>query len=175
MRNPNFLILDEPTNDLDILTLNVLEEYIQNFKGCVIIVSHDRYFMDKLADHIFVFEGNGIIKDFPGNYTDYHNYTLQKEKEKKSLGKKDNLKSIKTEKVKKSSLNKLSHKERKEFEQLSKEIEELETEKTTLEQQMNSGNLDHLKLMALSERVGGLIKLLDHKSERWMELSEMNN
>jgi ABC transport system ATP-binding/permease protein len=175
MRNPNFLILDEPTNDLDILTLNVLEDYIQNFQGCVIIVSHDRYFMDKLADHIFVFEGNGIIKDFPGNYSDYHNYTLLKEKENKSPGKKDSLKSIRPEKAKIISSNKLSHKERKELELLTVEIEQLENEKKMLEQLINAGISDHLELMEKSKRIGEIISLIDRKSERWMELSEMNN
>lgn len=175
MRNPNFLILDEPTNDLDILTLNVLEDYIQNFKGCVIIVSHDRYFMDKLADHIFVFEGNGIIKDFPGNYTDYHYYTLQKEKENKSLEKKDNQNFVRSEKAKKVSLNKLSHKERKELEQLTAEIEQLEDEKKMLEQQINSGIFDHIELMEKSKRIGEVIIMIDQKSDRWMELSEMSN
>jgi len=175
MRNPNFLILDEPTNDLDILTLNVLEDYIQNFQGCVIIVSHDRYFMDKLADHIFVFEGNGIIKDFPGNYTDYHYYTSQKEKENKLLDKTDNRKFVRPEKAKTSSSNKLNHKERKELEQLTAEIEQLENEKKILEQQITSGISNHIELMEKSKRIGEVMSLIDQKSERWMELSELNN
>ncbi len=175
MRNPNFLILDEPTNDLDILTLNVLEEYILNFKGCVIIVSHDRYFMDKLANHLFVFEGNGIIKDFPGNYTDYHNYKLLAEKEHKAFEREDKQKSGSTLITKKGSSNKMNHKERREFDQLTIEIEQLETEKKTLEQQISSGTLNQKDLIEKSHRLTEVIKLIDVKSERWLELSELTN
>jgi ABC transport system ATP-binding/permease protein len=175
MQNPNFLILDEPTNDLDILTLNVLEEYIRDFKGCVIIVSHDRYFIDKLVSHIFVFKGDGIIEDFPGNYSDYYNYSIVTEKEKLVLEKLNKQKSEAPARSKKSDSKKMTHKEQREFEHLTKEIEELENEKKALEQQITSGISDHKDLHKKSNRIGELMNLIDLKSERWLELSEINN
>lgn len=174
MKNPNFLILDEPTNDLDILTLNVLEEYLQNFNGCTIIVSHDRYFMDKLVDHIFVFEGSGQIKNFPGNYSDYREKMLLSEKENKTAAREDIKPIEKSQASQKSSPKKLSFKEQREFEILSKEIEQLEAEKKELENEMNSGNLSAEKLLSKSSRIGELLKLIDLKTERWLELSELS-
>ena len=172
MRNPNFLILDEPTNDLDILTLNILEEYIQDFTGCILITSHDRYFLDKLVDHIFVFEGNGIIKDFPGNYSDYCEHITQQEQEISKDPKPEKVKTSRTEKIKIVDSTKMTQKERREFDQLSQEIDKLENEKKTLEQEMSSGNFGHEKLLGVSKRIGEIISLLDQKSERWLELSE---
>jgi ABC transport system ATP-binding/permease protein len=173
MQNPNFLILDEPTNDLDILTLNVLEDYLQNFAGCVIIVSHDRYFMDKLVDHIFVFEGNGVIKDFPGNYTDYRDYSLQKEKEQRSAERVERKPSETNNKPVKSTAKKMSFKEQREFELLSAEIELMEKEKKKLEMEISTGNLKSDDLIQKSNRIGELINLIDQKSERWLELGEL--
>ena len=173
MRKPNFLILDEPTNDLDIMTLAVLEEYLSTFDGCVIIVSHDRYFMDQVVDHLFVFKGDGVVKDFPGNYSHFREWLNKIEQAKKKeisstfKGKKE--KQIKEQpKVK----TKLSFNEKREFEQLEKEIEELETEKQQLEKEISSGQLTSDDLMKKSNRVGEVIQLLDQKSDRWLELSE---
>lgn len=171
MQNPNFLILDEPTNDLDIMTLNVLEEYLQAFNGCVLIVSHDRYFMDKIVEHIFAFEEGGLVKDFPGNYSIYRNYKDEKDRtERQALqaAKKENVK----EKPKQKNTNKLTFKEKHEFEQLSEEIENLEMEKATLEDAMSSGALDHEELQEKSTRYNEVKELLDEKEFRWLELSE---
>ena len=172
MHKPNFLILDEPTNDLDIVTLEILEDYLQKFKGCVIIVSHDRFFMDRTVDHLFVFEGNGRIKDFPGNYSEYREWkSLQKEedvavKEKKSIQRKsqdDNRQKSK----------RLTFNERKEFESLSVEIESLESEKKTLEAELSSGQIsDYEQVTEKSKRISEIIGLLDEKEMRWLELSE---
>lgn len=168
MANPNFLVLDEPTNDLDIETLQVLEEYLRDFKGCVIVVSHDRYFMDKVVDHIFVFNGNGDIKDFPGNYTDYR-YWREEEKEKskpaeRNVQQKTN---YRTE-----TKRKLTFKERREYESLEAEIMALEEEKGILEQEMSSGTLDTASLLSKSQRIQDVIGLIDEKTNRWIELSE---
>lgn len=170
MTNPNFLILDEPTNDLDILTLNVLEDYLQKFSGCLIIVSHDRYFMDKVVDHLFVFEGDGVIKDFPGNYTIYRDYQLEKEKKKKDeqkVAKKE------TPKLVQDKPKKLSYKEKREFEQLSQEIEQFEAEKVQLEEEISSGGVSSDDLIQKSNRIAEVIDLLDEKELRWLELSEL--
>lgn len=169
MDNPNFLILDEPTNDLDIFTLNVLEDYLVSFQGCVIVVTHDRYFMDKLADHLFVFEGEGKIRDFPGNYTQYRDKLSQEETEKKTEQKKNPVlsKSVANE-VK----NKLTYGEKLEFKKLEKEIEELEEKKNQKAAQLSDVGSDHEKLMTLSAEVEKLVNDINHKTERWMELSE---
>jgi ATP-binding cassette subfamily F protein uup len=178
MENPNFLILDEPTNDLDIMTLNVLEEYLKSFAGCVIIVSHDRFFMDKIVDHLFVFEGNGVITDFPGNYTIYRNKQLQfqeeeKEQAKTQAKKKDPGKgAVKTD-PNQAQKKKLTFSEKKEFETLETEIAELEAEKEILETSMNSGTLPHDELFRQSERLVAIKELIDHKELRWLELSEL--
>jgi len=174
MRKPNFLILDEPTNDLDIMTLAVLEEYLTSFDGCVVVVSHDRFFMDQVVGHLFVFRGNGAIKDFPGNYSQYREWLTKVEKqEKKELfqaTKKENRveKPDKQDKPK----TKLSFKEKREFEKLEEEIAGLEQEKEELEKEISSGSLKSDDLIAKSNRVGEIIKLLDEKENRWLELSE---
>lgn len=179
MRNPNFLILDEPTNDLDIVTLNVLEEYLKSFKGCLLLVSHDRFFTDKLADHIFAFEGEGVIKDFPGNYTQYKNWKEEEEEKKKK--ERNALKSPNTETKKSNSptsapvKTRLSFKEKQEFQSLEKEIEELNAEKTLLETELSQGHLSPNELIKKSERIGQLIEILDEKEMRWLELSEISN
>ena len=173
MSAPNFLVLDEPTNDLDIDTLQVLEEYLTEFKGCVIVVSHDRYFMDKVVDHIFVFRGNGEIKDFPGNYTDYRDWR----EEEKAVAAKAAAKSkpVKEEATKPESTGKrkMTFKEKREFEELEKEIPLLEEEKQQLEAEMSSGTLSTEALLQKSVRVAELIELIDEKSMRWLELSEL--
>ena len=172
MRNPNFLILDEPTNDLDIMTLNVLEDYLSNFDGCVIIVSHDRYFMDKIVDHLFVFDGNGKIKDFPGNYTIYRNSELEKEKQQKKIQASSKSKPV-AEKPKQNP-QKLTFKEKQELEELEQDIEKLETEKAELMEAMNSGELSPEKLLIKSTRFTELNNEIEEKEMRWLELSEKN-
>ncbi len=167
MKKPNFLILDEPTNDLDIMTLGVLEEYLASFNGCVVIVSHDRYFLDNIVDHLFVFQDAGKIKDFPGNYSQYRDAvkaSLVKEKKKTKKQPK-----TKKEKQKKS----VSYNVKKEFEQLGQEIEELENEKKQLEDELGNREMDNDQMVEKSNRIGELIKMLDEKTERWFELSEM--
>ena len=173
MRNPNFLVLDEPTNDLDIQTLQVLEEYLQDFPGCVIVVSHDRYFMDKVVDHLLVFKGNGDIKDFPGNYTQFREWQkLQSETEQTP-------KPVVTEENKERNRNrnqekkKLSYKEKQEYERLEKEISQLEAEQREIEQNLCSGELPIDKITEYSIRLPILKEELDEKSMRWLELSEI--
>ena len=173
MQNPNFLILDEPTNDLDILTLNVLEDYLKSFSGCVVVVSHDRFFMDKIVDHLFVFEGDGKVTDFPGNYTIYRNkIEIELEKAKNELRNKEpEKKPVKptVQQVK----TKLTFKEQREFELLGTEIENLEAEKTELENALNSGTMPHEELFRMSEELMKIKSLLDEKELRWLELSEL--
>ena len=170
MRNPNFLVLDEPTNDLDIITLNVLEEYLQNFKGCVIVVSHDRYFMDKVVDHLMVFNGQGDIRDFPGNYSDYRNWKEAKEQKEKEAEKPQE---EKTARVRLNDKRKMSFKEKREFEQLEKEIAELEAEKTQIEELLCSGTLSVDELTEKSKRLPEVNDMIDEKTMRWLELSEI--
>ncbi len=173
MQNPNFLILDEPTNDLDIMTLQVLEEYLASFSGCVIVVSHDRYFMDKVADHLLIFEGEGRIKDFPSSYTDYLTWrTLkaQSEAEERAQKPKSVAPAKSTPTPRESA--KLSYKERREYESLTGEIDELESEKARIEQELSSGTLSIEALTSHSERIAQLIDEIDEKSMRWLELSE---
>lgn len=177
MRNPNFLVLDEPTNDLDIVTLNVLEEYLRNFKGCVIVVSHDRYFMDKVVDHLLVFRGNADLKDFPGNYTQYRDWKevqdqLEKEAEAARQPKQTPVPE-KNNRPQAEQKKKLTFKERKEFEALEVEIPQLEAEKAELETAMSSGTLSNDELMAKSERIAKVIDEIDEKTMRWLELSEL--
>lgn len=174
MKNPNFLILDEPTNDLDILTLNVLEEYLAGFRGCVIVVSHDRYFMDKVVDHIFEYKGEGVIKDFPGNYTQLREKQLEMEKQttiNKSL-KSSNSMLTADYSVKKEKKTALTFKEKKEFEALSVEIQSLESEKNNIEAEMTRGSLISDDLYSKSKRHGEIMKILDNREMRWLELSE---
>ncbi len=180
MRNPNFLVLDEPTNDLDIVTLNILEDYLQSFKGCVIVVSHDRYFMDKVVDHLMVFKGNAELKDFPGNYTDYREWNElmeEQEKEEKSkeqrLKNKDNGQQTAENKKQKTDKRKLSFKEQKELELLDVEIPQLEQEKADIESQLASGNMTSDEIIKASQRHGVLNDLIDEKTMRWLELSEI--
>ncbi len=174
MKNPNFLILDEPTNDLDILTLNVLEEYLAGFKGCVIVVSHDRYFMDKVVDHIFEYKGDGVIKDFPGNYTQLREKQLDADKQIASAKQtKTTENEAKAEPVVvKEKKAGLSFKEKKEFELLSEELGKLETEKKLLESDMSSGSMNSEDLYVKSIRHGEVMKILNEKELRWLELSE---
>lgn len=186
MKNPNVLILDEPTNDLDILTLNVLEDYLKNFPGSLIIVSHDRFFLDKLTDHLFIFEGNGVIKDFVGSYSGYRQYMKDKEAEKRAKereaaekakanavsGKASGRASIVAE-GNTAKRRKLSYKEQRELEQLEKELEALENEKSSLEQALSSGTLAAQELTEASVRIGRVMSLLDEKEMRWLELSDI--
>lgn len=167
MQNPNFLILDEPTNDLDIMTLNVLEDYLAAFTGCVIIVSHDRYFMDKIVDHIFVFDGKGNVKDFPGNYTIYREKLLDIEKQDTAK-----VKSKEIEKKPKNSSQKLTFNEKREFDQLEIDIEILEKEKSEIMETMNSGSLTPDALLEKSNRFQEISDELEEKEMRWLELSE---
>ena len=182
MSCPNFLVLDEPTNDLDIVTLNVLEDYLKNFKGCVIVVSHDRYFMDKVVDHLMVFNGNAKLKDFPGNYSDYREW-----KEFKELEEKNNEKAIKAKEAAKqsqknqdisnsanqNSKRKLSFKEKKELDELNEIIPLLEQEKADIEILMSSGSLSNDELLLKSARISQIIEELEEKEMRWLELSDI--
>lgn len=168
MKKPNFLILDEPTNDLDIVTLGILEDYLQKFKGCVIVVSHDRFFMDRTVDHLFVFEGNGVIKDFPGNYSDYREWkNLQKEE--KAVKKEERPKEREN---KRDYSAKMSFKEKKEFEALTVDIEKLEEEKRSIEEALSAGTLGVEELTQKSQRISEIIAELEEKEMRWLELSE---
>lgn len=176
MRNPNFLVLDEPTNDLDIITLNVLEEYLQGFKGCVMVVSHDRYFMDKVVDHLLVFNGQADIRDFPGNYTQYRDWKdakskQEKEKEKEAAKSQDD----KTAKVRLNDKRRMSYKEKKEFEQLEQDIAALEKEKKEIEDALCSGQLSVDELTEKSKRLPVVTDLIDEKTMRWLELSEIED
>lgn len=170
MQNPNFLILDEPTNDLDIITLNVLEEYLQSFGGCLVVISHDRFFMDKIVDHVFVFNGDGKIADYPGNYTQYRNSLEERELNEKSDPKIS--KPTTVPKVRKEESNKLTYKEKRELELLESEIRDLEQEKRELENLLNSGDLDHPALFEKSKEISKINTLLEEKEMRWLELSE---
>ena len=173
MSNPNFLVLDEPTNDLDIETLQVLEEYLSEFKGCVIVVSHDRYFMDKVVDHIFVFNGDGDIKDFPGNYTEYRDW---RDEERAAAAKEAAAQAAKTTPAKQShrteEKRKLTFKEKREYEALETEIFQLEEEKAAIEEAMSSGTLSTADLLEKSARIQQVLELIDEKTMRWLELSE---
>jgi ATP-binding cassette subfamily F protein uup len=181
MRNPNFLVLDEPTNDLDIITLQILEEYLQDFPGCVIVVSHDRYFMDKVIDHLLVFNGNGQIKDFPGNYNQYRDMVSntpddkQKEKElkKKERNTQQTITSDNSLQSLVSSKRKFTYKEKLEFERLQNEIDKLEKEQIQIEESLCSGSLSIAEITELSKRLPVLKEELDEKSMRWLELSEI--
>jgi ATP-binding cassette subfamily F protein uup len=173
MKNPNFLILDEPTNDLDIQTLNILQDFLENFGGCVLIVSHDRYFMDILADHLFVFEGNGVIRDYNGNYTDYRLELLELEKARQNQSSSAPKPVVVQEPVvPKKDKVKPSFKETHEFEQIEKELPKLEERIAVLASEMNSGISDHVRLKEISEEVKALTETLEQKSMRWLELAE---
>ena len=176
MRSPNFLVLDEPTNDLDIVTLNVLEEYLRNFKGCVIVVSHDRFFMDKVVDHLLVFRGNARIKDFPGNYSLYREWKEAEEQQRKEAEAAERSKTPaeadKNSRRADTPKKKLTFKERKEFEALDEEIPRLEAEKAAIEAAMSSGTLGSDDLMEKSRRIAEVMAEIDEKTMRWLELSE---
>ena len=168
-RNPNFLILDEPTNDLDLPTLGVLENFLAEFQGCLLLVSHDRYFMDRLVNHLFVFEGDGVIRDFPGNYSQYReSIVINQPPSENTSQKEENTRQPPIEKKKQ-----LSFKERREFEILEKEIAALNTEKELVTHRLNSGNAPFEELQQLSNRIGEVTRLLDEKELRWLELSEL--
>lgn len=169
MRNPNFLILDEPTNDLDIPTLQVLEEYLKAYQGCLILVSHDRYFMDRVVDHIFVFEGDGKVKDFPGNYTQYR---LSEAEKVISTSKDNNKPTVKPKQNNSTATRKLTFKEKQELQTLEQELPALEEEKATLEQQLSGVQLDASTIQQVSTRYEEVKRLLDEKEFRWLELSE---
>lgn len=173
MQSPNFLILDEPTNDLDIVTLGILEEYLAEFKGCAIIISHDRYFLDNIVDHLFVLEGNGVVKDFPGNYTDYRQWKQEQDAALKKAREEQNIaKEKKTTTPRSERPAKLSFKERKEFETLTTEIDALTAEREALEQAFADGSIiDDIE--AKSKRYNEVKDLLDEKEMRWLELSEL--
>ena len=176
MKNPNFLVLDEPTNDLDIQTLQILEEYLQDFPGCVIVVSHDRYFMDKVVDHLLVFKGNGEIQDFPGNYTQFRDFQKMKSKEEEQQKptKSSNTTANEAKKdYRNNTKRKMSFKEKREYEQLSDKIAQLEDEKQQLEEELCSGNLSVDELTEKSKRLPILKEELDELELRWLELSEL--
>ena len=170
--NPNFLILDEPTNDLDLLALNKLEEFLGKYSGCLILVSHDRYFLDKLVDHLFVFEGDGTIRDY---YSNYSNYKLSRDTQKREAKSQEaNTRKIKQKNDIPDKLKvKVSYKEKREYESLTGEIEKLEFEKVKIEEELNSGTVDYDKIQKLSQRIGEVIELIDDKTLRWMELDEL--
>ena len=175
MQNPNFLVLDEPTNDLDIVTLQILEEYLRNFKGCVIVVSHDRYFMDKVVDHLLVFRGQGDVRDFPGNYSQYREWLDAKKQQERSEQKKVAVeqKPIRNRPSSEQTRKRLTYKERQEMEALEKEVADLEAEKKRLEEALCSGTLSVEELTEYSKRLPVLNDELDEKSMRWLELSEV--
>jgi ATP-binding cassette subfamily F protein uup len=168
MKNPNFLILDEPTNDLDIQTLNILQDFLENFGGCVLIVSHDRFFMDNLADHLFIFEGDGVIRDYNGNYTDYRQELAQKEKAPKVIAPVIVAEVAQPKKEK----SKPSFKEVHEHQQLEKEIPQLETQLADLTEKLNSGISDHVELQKIAQKIAYVSNQIEEKSFRWLELSE---
>ena len=169
MHSPNFLILDEPTNDLDILTLNVLEEYLESFNGCVLVASHDRFFLDKIVDHLFVFEGDGVVKDFPGNYTRYRAYIEHRKRQLKARAK---LPEPVKPAYKKPDPGKLTFKDKRELEVLERELEALENEKSEIEMSLNSDTLETEELHAKSQRFAVILRELAEKGDRWLELSE---
>ena len=177
MRNPNFLVLDEPTNDLDIVTLQILEEYLQDFPGCVIVVSHDRYFMDKVVDHLLVFKGQGEIKDFPGNYTQYREWASWEDNKdsRESRSSKDSSNTSTKSSYRHDDRRRLSYKEKRELEQLEKDIEALEAEKKQIEEALCGGTTSVDEITKLSKRLPVLNDELDEKSMRWLELSEMKD
>ena len=172
MRNPNMLILDEPTNDLDIMTLNVLEEHLREFKGSLIIVSHDRYFLDKTVDHLFVFEDNGRIKDFVGQYSEYREYIKEREEAERSSQRATTPAKPQQQRTHDTSKRKLSFKEQRELEEIERDLANLTTERTTLEEELSSGNADYNHLTELSQRIEEIIALIDEKEMRWLELNE---
>ena len=178
MQSPNFLVLDEPTNDLDINSLQILEQYLQDFHGCVIIVSHDRYFMDRVVDHLFVFSGNGEVKDFPGNYTQFREWEKTVASQPPADGRASKADSHKKSLPPKGSTEgtrkpRMTFRERQEFQALEKEIEALEQEKAEIEAALSSGTLSTQEIIDMSKRLPVVNEQLDEKSMRWLELSEI--
>ena len=173
MRNPNFLVLDEPTNDLDIATLNILEDYLQSFRGCVIVVSHDRYFMDKVVDHLLVFQGDARVQDFPGNYTDYREWRELQEEEQRDARRTPADPKPAPARPPREKPRRMTFKQRQEFETLDKEIPALEAEKRAIEAQLSGGTMDADTITAASRRFAELTALIDEKTMRWLELSEL--
>ncbi len=171
IQNPNFLILDEPTNDLDIVTLNVLESFLLDFQGCLMVVSHDRYFMDKIVDHLFVFKGDGVIEDFPGNYSDYRAYEDSQIAEKREQ--KEAIETNKAKWKKTETTNKLSYNDQKEYKQIERDIKKLETQKEELQSKFADISLSGDEIAALSIKLGELSDAIDSKTERWFELSAL--
>ena len=176
MTNPNFLVLDEPTNDLDIMTLNVLEDYLQHFKGCLIVISHDRYFMDKVVDHLMVFNGDGDIRNFPGNYTQYRDWKEFKEEEEKNA-QKAKLAQVedkdKHSKVRHNESRKMTYSEKREFETIEKDIDKLEGQKAAIEDELCTGELSVEQLTEKSKKLSEINDSIDTKTMRWLELSEI--
>jgi ATP-binding cassette subfamily F protein uup len=176
MKNPNFLILDEPTNDLDIFVMSVLEDYLRSFDGCLVVVSHDRYFMDKMVDHLFVFQGQGKIKDLVGNYTEYRKDLLSSDKETKVTTFKDLPAEIVIDKPKehiKTDKRKLTYKEKSEFETLEKELSDLENKKEILTNILSDPSKSNQEVIDAGNELSKLVSSIDEKTERWLELSEL--
>jgi ATP-binding cassette subfamily F protein uup len=176
IKNPNFLILDEPTNDLDLVTLNILEDFLQNFPGSLIIVTHDRYFMDQLVDHLFVFEGEGKIRNFPGNYTDYREWLEEGEKQRKAEAAAKTPAAIpiaKQDTSASASKKKISFKEKQEYEQLEKEIEKLEHKKRGLVEKLAINVASHQEMTSWALEIEEIDRQIAHKSDRWLELGEL--
>ena len=170
MKNPNFLILDEPTNDLDIFVMSVLEEYLRGFQGCLIVVSHDRYFMDKMVDHLFVFQGEGKIRDITGNYSAFRKTTQDELRQETKEAVKEESKLKENDQVKEKT--KLTYKEQQEFEQLDRDLELLELEKADLTSKLSNPELSGDELEKAGIRLGEVVSLIEHKEERWLKLSE---
>jgi ATP-binding cassette subfamily F protein uup len=173
MKNPNFLILDEPTNDLDLITLSTLEQFLLDFPGCLIMVSHDRYFMDRLADQLFILEGNGNVKNFVGSYTDYREQEKENKKAESKAESKSEVQPVEVAKPQSGVKQKMSNKERFEFQGLEKDIAKLEKQKVELTEKMVSGITDHKELSDIAQKLGEIATQLDDKQLRWLELSEM--
>ena len=173
MQNPNFLILDEPTNDLDIITLNVLEDFLMDFPGCVIIVTHDRYFMDKIVEHLFVFEGNGHIRDFNGDYSDYREIQKEREREQRREERAEQQKEREKQQAQQQKTGGLSQEERKELKRLERQILKLEERKNEITEQFNSTGLSPEQITDLSKELAAVKEELEEKEGRWMELAEL--
>ena len=169
MQSPNFLILDEPTNDLDIVTLGILEDYLESFDGCLIVISHDRFFLDSIVDHLFVFEGNGVVRDFPGNYTEYRAVQQAEQQQQQQLSRREEPAPVRQ--PRRDRPDKMTFRERKEFEALTTEIDALTAEKAELDRRFNSGEVID-DVSSLSRRYEEITALLDDKELRWLELSE---
>ena len=173
MQEPNFLVLDEPTNDLDIMTLAVLEDYLASFKGCVIVVSHDRYFLDRVVDHLFVFEGDGEVRDFPGDYSTYRHCVAEARKAERREAKESRKERGEQPRRRSEEKRKMSFKERREYEQLEKDLPAMNAERESLEAAMNSGTMDHMALTAAAQRIQQLIAAIDTAELRLLELMEL--